>query len=160
MRTMKKVFTLVFFLLILSCSDDDGGSEPNPNFDLVVGTWNLSELTISPQQDINEDGNFTTNIIEELPCVTAQIILRDDNTWSYSGVDVIITTITGGLFKFFCAEEARSIQGNWDVQGNIVRLADPSGNVTQFTFDSGDNTLTNIIGEVLPGLQAEVYSKP
>ena len=156
---MKKFLLLFLSLTVISCSDDDGDTEPNPNFDLVVGTWNLSELTISPQQDINGDGSFTTNIVEELPCVSAQIILREDNTWSYTGVDVIITTITGGLFKFFCAEEARSIAGNWDVQGNIVRLADQSGNVTQFTFSSSDNTLTNLIGEALPGLQAEVYTK-
>lgn len=156
---MKKFLLLFLSLTILCCSDDDGGAEPNPNFDLVVGTWNLSELTISPQQDINGNGSFTTNIVEELPCVSAQIILRDDNTWSYSGVDVIITTITGGLFKFFCADETRTAGGNWDIEGNIVRLADETGNITQFTFDSSDNTLTNVIGEVLPGLQAEVYAK-
>jgi YD repeat-containing protein len=156
---MKKFLLLFLSLTVLSCSDDDGGTEPNPNFDLVVGTWNLSELTISPQQDINGDGSFTTNIVEELPCVSAQIILRDDNTWSYSGVDVIITTITGGLFKFFCADETRTAGGNWDIEGNIVRLADETGTITQFTFDSSDNTLTNVIGEVLPGLQAEVYAK-
>ena len=156
---MKKFLLLFLSLTVLSCSDDDGGTEPNPNFDLVVGTWNLSELTISPQQDINGDGSFTTNIVEELPCVSARIILRDDNTWSYSGVDVIITTITGGLFKFFCADETRTAGGNWDIEGNIVRLADETGNITQFTFDSSDNTLTNVIGEVLPGLQAEVYAK-
>ena len=156
---MKKFLLLFLSLTVLSCSDDDGGTEPNPNFDQVVGTWNLSELTISPQQDINGDGSFTTNIVEELPCVSAQIILRDDNTWSYSGVDVIITTITGGLFKFFCADETRTAGGNWDIEGNIVRLADETGNITQFTFDSSDNTLTNVIGEVLPGLQAEVYAK-
>ena len=156
---MKKFLLLFLSLTVLSCSDDDGGTEPNPNFDQVVGTWNLSELTISPQQDINGDGSFTTNIVEELPCVSAQIILRDDNTWSYSGVDVIITTITGGLFKFFCADETRTAGGNWDIEGNIVRLADETGTITQFTFDSSDNTLTNVIGEVLPGLQAEVYAK-
>ncbi|MEJ2162481.1 MAG: hypothetical protein P8X60_03960 [Robiginitalea sp.] len=156
---MKKFLILFLLLGVLACSDDDGGSEPNPNFDLVVGTWNLSELTISPEQDINSDGTFTNNIMEELPCVSARITLSNDNTWSYSGIDVIITTITGGLFNFRCAEQQRSIIGNWEIQGNIVRLADERGNITDFTFDSSDNTLTNIIGEVLPGLQAEIYTK-
>ena len=157
---MKKVFLLFLSVLVLSCSDDDGGgSEPNPNFDLVVGTWDLTELTISPQQDINGDGSFTTNILEELPCVSARIVLRDDNTWSYTGVDVVITTITGGLFVFRCADDPRDLKGNWEIQGSLVRLADDRGNLTEFTFDSSDNTLTNIIGEVLPGLQAEVYTK-
>ena len=66
---MKKGVLLIFALLVLSCSDDDGGSGPDPNFDLVVGTWNLSELTISPEQDINEDGTFTNNILDELDCI-------------------------------------------------------------------------------------------
>ena len=156
---MKKLLILFISLLALSCSDDDGGTGPNPNFELVQGTWNLTELTISPAQDINEDGTTTTNILDELPCVSARILLRPDNTWSYSGTDVVITTITGGLFKFFCAEEVRTAGGNWDVQGNLVRLADATGNLTQFTFDSSDNTLTNVIGENLPGLQAEIYTK-
>lgn len=156
---MKKVIILVLTLVIISCSDDDGGTEPNPNFDLVVGAWNLSELTISPEQDIDEDGTFTTNILEELPCISGQIILREDNTWAFNGVDVIITTITGGLFKFFCSEEIRSSDGNWDLQGNTVRLADSRGNITQFIFNSSENSLSNNIGENLPGLQAEIYKK-
>ena len=156
---MKRFLILLLSLSVLACSDDDGGPEPNPNFDLVIGTWNLTELTISPAQDINEDGTTTTNILDELPCISARIILSGDNTWSYSGNDVIITTITGGLFKFFCSDETRTASGNWDIQGNLLRLADGSGTVTGFTFDSTDNTLTNIIGESLPGLQAEIYSK-
>lgn len=156
---MKKFLILFLSLGVLSCSDDDGGAGPNPNFDLVVGTWNLSELTISPAQDIDDDGTTTTNILEELPCISARITLSADNTWSYSGNDVIITTITGGLFKFFCSDQTRTAGGNWDIQGSLVRLADGTGTVTQFTFDSAGNTLTNIIGETLPGLQAEVYTK-
>ncbi len=156
---MKKFLLPFLFVLLLSCSDDDGGPEPNPNFDLVLGTWNLTELTISPAQDIDGDGTATTNILEELPCISARITLRQDNTWSYSGNDVIITTITGGLFKFFCSEQSRTDGGNWDIQGNLLRLADGTGNVTQFTFNSSDNTLTNTIGESLPGLQAEVYTQ-
>jgi len=156
---MKRFLILLLSLSVLGCSDDDGGSEPNPNFDLVLGTWNLTELTVSPAQDINEDGASTTNILEELTCISARITLREDNTWTYTGNDVIITTITGGLFKFFCSDETRNDGGNWDVQGNLVRLVDATGNLTQFTFNSTDNTLTNIIGENLPGLQAEIYSK-
>ncbi|MBC2839803.1 hypothetical protein [Robiginitalea sp. SC105] len=157
---MKKYFILAFLVVVtLACSDDDGGSGPDPNLERVIGTWQLSELRISPEQDINEDGTTTTNILDELPCVSGVITLRSDNTWSFSGNDVIITTITGGLFKFFCSDQLRMSGGNWDLQGNIVRLADEVGTVTQFTFDSEALTLTNTIGQVLPELQAEVYSK-
>jgi hypothetical protein len=124
-----------------------------------VGTWDLTELTISPAQDINGDGSTTTNIVAELACINGRISLSDNNTWSFTGNDVVITTITGGLFNFQCSIGNRSEGGNWDIDGNVLRLADGTGSITIFTFNTTENTLTNIIGETLPGLQAEVYTK-
>jgi hypothetical protein len=63
------------------------------------------------------------------------------------------------LFKFFCSDQFRTGGGNWDVQGNILRLADGTGGITQFVLDTQAFTLTNTLGETLPGLQAEVYVK-
>ena len=157
---MKKICYILLASLMLACSDDDGGTPPNPNLDLVVRTWELSELRISPAQDINGDENTTNNVLDELACVEGTLTVRSDNTWSFSGTDVVITTITGGLFKFFCADQPRSAGGNWDLQGNILRLADGSGNLTLFDIDATAVSLTNLIGEQLPGLQAEVYRKP
>ncbi len=157
---MKKICFTLLAAGLLACSGDDGGTPPNPNLEVVVGTWELSELRISPAQDIDQDGNTTTNVLDELACVEGTLTVRSDNTWSFGGTDVVITTITGGLFKFFCAEEARNAGGNWDLQGNTLRLADGSGNITLFAIDATAVTLTNSIGEVLPGLQAEVYAKP
>lgn len=157
---MKKICYLLLAVSLLACSDDDGGPAPNPNLDLVVGTWELAELRISPAQDIDDDGTTTNNVLDELACVEGTLQLRSDYTWSFSGTDVVITTITGGLFKFFCAEQPRSSGGNWDLQGNTLRLADSTGNITLFAIDATAVTLTNSIGEVLPGLQAEVYTKP
>ncbi len=157
---MKKHLFFFFALALMACSnDDDGGSSANPNRDLVVGTWNLTELTISPAQDINGDGNTTTNVVAELACITGRITLSDNNTWTFSGNDVVVTTITGGLFNFQCSAGNRTEGGNWDIEGNVLRLADGTGSITVFTFNSSANTLTNIIGETLPGLQAEVYTK-
>lgn len=156
---MKKIALLALVVLTGACSKDDAPT-PNPNADLVLGSWNLTELRISPAQDIDEDGIATTNVLDEMDCISAQITIRSDNTWSFSGNDLVVTTITGGLFKFFCSEDNRTSGGNWDINGNTLRLADGTGNVTQFTFDATANTLTNLIGEVLPGLQAEVYTQP
>lgn len=157
---MKKYLILLISLTLFSCSDDDGGSTTNPNRDLVVGTWNLTELAISPAQDIDGDGNTTTNILSEIECnLSGRIVINQNNTWSFTGNDVIITTITGGLFIFQCSDDNRTEGGNWDIEGNILRLADGTGAITFFTFSSSEETLTNIIGDNLPGLQAEVYAK-
>ena len=157
---MKKIAILFLSLTLFACSDDDGGSETNPNRDLVVGTWNLSELTITPAQDINMDGTTTTNVLSEIECtITGRITINNNNTWSFTGNDLIITTITGGLFIFQCSDTSRNEGGNWDIDGNVLRLADGTGAITLFSFNSSEETLTNIIGETLPGLQAEVYTK-
>lgn len=155
---MKKLIFPLLFLFLMACSDDDGGSSTNPNIDLVVGTWNLTTLQINPAQDVNEDGNTTTNVLDELPCMNGRITFRADNTWSFQGTDLVITTITGGLFKFFCGDPL-SEGGNWDVQGNNVRLVNSTGVLTQFSLNADELTISNIIGETLPGLQAEVYTK-
>lgn len=157
---MKKILLLFISLAVLSCSDDDGGPANNPNRDLVIGSWNLSELTISPAQDINGDGNTTTNVLSELECnLTGRITINENNTWTFTGNDLVVTTITGGLFFFQCFDNSRNEGGNWDIEGNVLRLADGTGAITFFTFSSTQETLTNTIGENLPGLQAEVYSK-
>ena len=70
----------------------------------------------------------------------------------------LLTTITGGLFKFFCGD-SQSESGLWEIQGSTLRLASDTGSITQFLLDTNALVLTNVIGEDLPGLQAEVYSK-
>jgi hypothetical protein len=156
---MNKFYFLLISLSLLSCTNDNDGPVINPNLEITIGTWNLSQLIINPAQDINEDGESTTNVMEELDCISGTLRLNSDYSWTFSGTDVVITTITGGLFKFFCASTPRTALGVWDLNGNVVRLADDVGNVSTFSLDPEDITLTNTIGNILPGLQAEVYSK-
>lgn len=145
-------------IFVLACSKNDDGPSTNPNLALVTGTWSLSSLLISPPQDINEDGTSTNNILDELSCISATLMINEDNTWSFSGNDVIVTTITGGLFKFFCEDLPRNSSGIWDLQNNTLRLSD-GVSLTELSIDTDNLTLTNTIGETLPGLQAEVYTK-
>jgi hypothetical protein len=156
---MKNFILFLILGVFTACSSEDNGPEANPNLELARGTWQLQELQINPAQDINEDGQSTTNILEELTCLNGTLQLNMDYTWTFEGTDVIITTITGGLFKFFCSENLRTSTGIWDLNGNALRLADDLGNVTSFSLDANTLTLTNAIGNSLPGLQAEVYSK-
>ena len=123
-NAVKKAVACLLAIFAVACSKNDDGPEPNPNLALVPGSWNLSSLLISPAQDIDEDGTATNNILEELNCISGTLLINEDNTWSFSGNDVIITTITGGLFKFFCDDLPRNSSGIWDVQNNTLRLSD------------------------------------
>ena len=146
---------LVSLFFLISCSSDDNGGgemEPSP----AVGNWDLTALNINPPQDINNDGNTTGNILDELPCATGSITINEDGTWSSTLENLSITTITGGLFIIRCSGTTTQSTGAWLLQGNQLTLFRDFSSVL-FTLD-GD-TLTNNSGEDLPGFQSEVYER-
>ena len=146
---------LVSLFFLISCSSDDNGGgemEPSP----AVGNWDLTALNINPPQDINNDGNTTGNILDELPCATGSITINEDGTWSSTLENLSITTITGGLFIIRCSGTTTQSTGAWLLQGNQLTLFRDFSSVL-FTLD-GD-TLTNNSGEDLPGFQSEIYER-
>ena len=146
---------LAILILISSCSSDDTPAGSNDK-DAIIGSWNLVELNITPDQDINNDGTANSNILSELNCVSGTLTFREDNTWSLAFNGVNITAITGGLFDIRCANFTSTGNGTWQLQNNQLTLF--QGFTTIF-YTLNDNRLTNIIGEDLPDFSSEVYEK-
>ena len=146
---------LILFFALSSCSSDDSTTEPNEN-EMAAGNYTLIAHNINPPQDINEDGNTTSNVLTELPCATGTLVLNANGNWTWTFVDVNVTTITGGLFKFNCASGSLSNSGTWQVQNNILTLFDGFNSVL-FTVD--ENRLTNTTGKDLPDFESTVYEK-
>lgn len=156
MKKFKVLTPLIAFLFILqACSSDDNAPTVDNN-DAVVGTWNLAELNINPPQDINGDGNTTTNILSELPCATGTLEINSDGTWSSTVVNLEITTITGELFDIRCAGTSNSSSGVWQFQNPQLSLF---LNNTLLVYNLSGNRLTNTTNEDLPGFMSEVYEK-
>lgn len=153
-----KIFSLplLFMILLLSCSSDDGPSGNNMN-DAIVGTWNLVELNISPAQDIDGDGTPSSNVLTELDCVSGTLTFRDDNLWNLAFDSVSVTSITGGLFNIRCSNFTSTASGSWQLQGNQLTLFFQNGTSIFYTLNG--TRLTNTIGEDLPGFSSEVYEK-
>jgi len=155
MRFTKPIFFLIVFtILLVSCSDDDGSSETNENA-LVIGTYSLSAVNVNPAQDINEDGSTSTNLLEEMPCISGTLTINSDNSWNLNIVRVDVTTITGGLFFIDCGE-ADSSSGNWTFSNNQLSL---SGSFEPTVYILNGDTLTQQIGEDLPGFQSIAFTK-
>lgn len=149
------ILLMTLLLLIASCSSESAPvvvAETPP----VVGIWDLVELNINPPQDINGNGNTTTNILTELSCVSGVLTIRADNSWDLILNGVIITAITGDLFNIECANFTSSSAGTWSFQNNQLTLF--QGVTPTFYTLSADN-LTNIFGEDLPQFSSEVYQK-
>jgi len=156
MKKIKVLFPLLAFVFIFqACSSDDNAPVENNN-DAVVGTWSLAELNINPPQDINMDGNTTSNILTELPCATGTLIINNDGTWSSTAVNLEITTITEGLFDIRCTTTSTIASGVWLLQNSQLSLF---FNTTLFLYNLSGDRLTNTTNEDLPGFMSEVYEK-
>ncbi|WP_297792241.1 hypothetical protein [uncultured Eudoraea sp.] len=154
-RSKVLVPLLAYIFIFQACSSDDNAAVDNPN-DAVVGTWNLSELNINPPQDINEDGNTTSNILSELPCASGTLIINSDGTWSSTVVVIDITAITGGLFDIRCTNTSNTSSGVWQFQNSQLSLFEGT---TVFLFSLNQDRLTSTTNENLPGFMSEVYVK-
>ena len=146
------LFLLVFS--IFSCSSDDGPAEES-EISKASGTYELIELNVNPPQDINADGTASTNLLDELDCISGTLSLRSNGTYGFNLTGIEVTSITNGQFFIDCAAE-RNSDSNWNIQNGLVTLF---ADVTTTPYMLVDDRLTRTIGESLPGIQSVVYLK-
>ena len=147
---------LIFFLTftLISCSSDDGPAAES-EISKASGTYVLTELNVNPPQDINEDGTASTNLLDELPCISGTLSLRSNGTYGFNLTGITVTSITNGTFFIDCSE-SRNSDSNWNIQNGLVTLF---GDVTTTPYMLVDDVLSRTIGEDLPGIQGVVYVK-
>lgn len=155
MRLLKSFIVLfVSSFLLLACSSDDGGDDTNQN-DLVIGSYTLTAITINPPQDINEDGTASSNLLDELTCITGTLTVNADQSWSLDMVRLNVTSITGELFFIDCGDSVSS-GGIWSFSNNQLSL---TSSFESIIYGLNGNTLTRQIGEDLPSFQNMAFTK-
>ena len=158
-----KTRILAFFLLTvvlfvgISCSDDSSGDDtaiPQEQLDAITGLYNLTEYIVSPAQDLNLDMVSSENLLDELPCVSASIILRDDLTYSLFQMQLNISFITGPQYAISCSYTTTT-SGYWDLVNNQIVLSQGE----EGTYSLNGSTLTRTEGNNLPEFQRWVFEK-
>jgi len=154
---LNKILGAFFVTLLISCgSDDDAPSGPTQEeLNQVIGTWQLSQVNVSAAQDINNDGNSSANLIEELDCLSGTLSFTSDFKWNLQVVNPTITSITNDQFAFSCDNEVE-LSGTWALQGNTVLIRQ---GVETNQLNLSANMLTESIGGNLPMLASKVYQK-
>lgn len=155
MSFSKTLIGFIFLIsLVFSCSSDDGTPQANQNAQ-IIGTYVLSEVNVSPPQDLNEDGIASTNLLDEMTCITGTINVNADTTWNINVIRLNVTTITGGLFFIGCGD-ADTSSGNWTFSNNQLTL---NGGFEPTIYTLNGNTIVRQIDEDLPGFQSVVFTK-
>ncbi|MBO0323211.1 hypothetical protein J0X14_12960 [Muricauda sp. CAU 1633] len=154
MKKMRAILSFLFFtFLLVSCGSDDSGGEVAADVQ-VIGIWDLAEVNISSAQDIDMDGTSSTNLLDELDCISGTILIDGDNVWTFEQTDISVTPITGGEFFAQCNDGSILGTGAWVVSGNQIAF---QGSATLGILDLSGDRLTNDVGDDLPGIQSYVY---
>ncbi|MEO0527552.1 MAG: hypothetical protein AAFZ89_10010 [Bacteroidota bacterium] len=153
------VLFAAFIALFISCdvSSDDDATEL-PNFD-VLGLYDLVEVNVNPALDLNEDGTASTNMVDELDCLSGTLLIDGDLVWTLSQVDLVVNTIPIGelLFVIDCADTT-AVSGTWFSDETEVTFSGDPALSTLEILDNGDR-LINTVGEDLPGFMSFVYER-
>lgn len=154
--TQVKTSLLLFVCLALciSCSSDDGPSQPDER-EKAIGSYTITALNVSPAQDVDNDGTASTNLLDEMSCITGTLNVNADSSWNLNVIRINVTTITGGLFFIDCGD-ADSSSGTWSFANNQLSL---NGGFEPTLYLLNGDTLTRQIGEDLPGFQSAVFTK-
>jgi len=150
MKNLLKISILtILIIFIVSCSNSDNDS-PNNDENSIIGLWELTELRMSIAQDLNGDGNSSTNLKDELDCLENFIQFNDDMTYLTYGKRVEVTENSMG-FSFECLPRP-------DVNNTYILTEDGVLLQGDDLFYEGTN-LVNESGMELPSFSKVVYTK-
>jgi len=156
LNSVIKLFSMLLLILMTSCSKSTS-EEPGisqEQLDSISGLYNLTEYIISPAQDLDNDDVFSEDLLDELDCLNASIILREDLSYSLFAIQLDITFITNDQYAIFC-DQNETTTGTWDLVNNQIVL---SGG-TEGTYSLNGDVLTRTEGKNLPDFQRMVFVK-
>jgi hypothetical protein len=151
------IFTLCITAFTFSCSEDSTGSNSElsqEQLDGITGLFNLTEYIVNPPQDLNGDEIYSANLMAELDCLSASIILREDLTYSryYEGLD--ITFITNDQYAISCGGYITE-NGTWNLVSNEIILSEEPEN----KYSLEGTVLTLNADRDLPDFRTQVFVK-
>lgn len=122
-------------------SDTDTDNTDAAATSQLIGNFNLSAYIVGLAQDLDHDGDSSTNLMTESSCYSSsKIEFKSDGTYSETAATSILTN---GNIALECHTETTT--GTWVRNGDVVTTRHTSGNVnvsTEYMFNSTTHTLT------------------
>jgi len=116
------VVILISSLFSACNSDDDNDTiEIDPNKELY-GKWELTELHQTEAQDLNDDGIFSTNVVDELPCYFTELTFTPQFTYTYESMGIKMNYLSQNELDITCTNET-SGSGTWErISPTVVKI--------------------------------------
>lgn len=122
-------------------NDGENDDENNANF-WLLGNFNLSSFVAPSAQNLDNDGDNSSNLVSESSCY-GQSYIRFNADGTYQE-ERVMPTISANLLTLSC--QTQTISGTWIRSGNTItttRTSSGSGSATTtYNFDSSTRLLT------------------
>lgn len=130
-------------LTLTSCSSDDDSG--NNNDSGIAGTYDLTEVLTEETTDLNDDGSFSMNQMDESDCYDgSRIVLNADNSFTYQKNTIVVNEDEG---TSACSDNTYT--GTWTLEGGAGSIAvidatyeDANGQTRQITLNKEGDEIT------------------
>ena len=124
-----------------NADDTDNNNNNTVNADLI-GQFDLSSFIVATAQDLDKDGDSSTNLISELECYSSsKIEFHNDGTFERT---TAVASIGNLGLSLNCTTSTS--YGRWTRNGNTVTTTQTTAGInvnTQYTFNTSAKTLSN-----------------
>lgn len=149
-KTAIGLFLGVMMFVTVSCENEPVDplvvTEPVENTIDVVGNYEMTAYNTSDKTDLNNDGTFSTNQMNETVCyLNSSLKLKSDNTFTLTDKGIAIVQDENGVDLLNCFYNP-DITGEWELDGNVLSLTYMIGS-EEFTkkYTATESTLTQTI---------------
>lgn len=138
--------TLQFTFTKYTDDDNDNGANDNDDDNInanadLLGNFNLTSYLVGTAQDLDNDGDSSTNLMTETDCyLSSKVTFKSNGTYEEHYHTSILSA--SGL-SLECNSETKT--GTWTRNGNTVTTTQTSGNInttTEYMFDAESHQLT------------------
>ena len=148
---MTRNLLVLFFAaaLTFSCSSDDNG-DGSSNEDSIVGTWELSQLSIINEATAPDELLLAKDILDVFMALQCELITltfnADGTLTTRSAAGDIDINNTGGGALIPCPDTFETETVSWSLEGDQLTITDSSGLEDTTTIQLNGDTLT-VAGE-------------
>jgi len=142
-NTIKAFFILCLAIAMIACTKSDKSK--------AVGVWQLTTRTTDIPFDVNNDGVFSTNLVDEIDCNDIETLTFEENGTVFSGNEASV------IMKYFKTADTNSYGLNIDCnKEGIISFASSYNEIDEDTIQvSGrnyvidNNTMTTIFKDAV-----------
>ena len=103
MRNIKTVTLLISTLLFMVSCSEDGDDGPSGFSDAdLVGEWVLIEVNLSSEIDVDGDGQTSSNLMDEIDCISGSFVFHEDVTYNYEQTSFRVIELPENEFGAEC----------------------------------------------------------